>query len=152
MDLMLLELSDLGNTYRSAGLTCRLNGVATRHFLTQHPCGAYVCNGKSCHRGVSKELKKIVIRESGTVLPEMTNISSRFALGNIMDPGQSLTEMVANYLENDYDRFDQLCRTTYEEVLPTWTSTIVPWDEIIAARSHQVGTPVSIGRSPDRSC
>jgi MoaA/NifB/PqqE/SkfB family radical SAM enzyme len=134
MDEMLLQLSDLANAYRPAGLACRLNGVATRRFLMAHPCGAYVCNGAQCHRGVSKELKKLVVREDGTVLPEMTNISRRFAIGNIRDA--PLTALVRRYLDQDYARFDALCRATYNEVLPGWNSTIVPWDEIVAARSH----------------
>jgi MoaA/NifB/PqqE/SkfB family radical SAM enzyme len=134
MDEMLLQLSDLANAYRPAGLTCRLNGVATRRFLLAHPCGAYVCNGAQCHRGVSKELKKLVIREDGTALPEMTNISRRFAMGNIREA--PLTMLVQRYLDEGYARFDALCRATYSEVLPRWKSTIVPWDEIVAARSH----------------
>ncbi|MGO9976884.1 MAG: hypothetical protein ACLP01_29615 [Solirubrobacteraceae bacterium] len=134
MDLMLLTLSDLSNTYREQGLTCRLNGVSTRRFLKAHPCGAYVCNGVGCHRGVAKELKKLVVREDGTVLPEMTNLNHAFAMGNIRDA--PLTALIAEYLEHGYDRFDHLCRTAHTEVLPNWRSTIVPWDEIVAARSH----------------
>ncbi len=134
MDQMLLELSDLGNAYRSQRVACQLNGVATRRFLMTHPCGAYVCNGSECHRGVAKELKKLVVREDGTVLPEMTNISHKFALGNLRDA--SLATLVAHYLEHDYGRFDALCRETYNEVLPGWRSTIVPWDEIVASRSE----------------
>jgi hypothetical protein len=34
-----------------------------------------------------------------------------------------------------YARFDRLCRTVYEEVTPTWTSPIVPWDEILSEYS-----------------
>jgi Fe-coproporphyrin III synthase len=134
MDQMLLQLSDLANAYRPTGLACRLNGVATRRFLMAHPCGAYVCNGAQCHRGVSKELKKLVVREDGTVLPEMTNISRRFAMGNIRDA--PLAMLVQRYLEQGHARFDALCRATYNEVLPQWNSTIVPWDEIVASRSH----------------
>jgi MoaA/NifB/PqqE/SkfB family radical SAM enzyme len=134
MDLMLLQLSDLGNAHRAGGLKCRLNGVATRRFHAAHPCGAYVCNGPSCHRGVTRELKKLIVREDGTVLPEITNISPRFALGHLGDA--SLTDLVARYLEVGYERFDALCRAAYGDVLPTWRSTIVPWDAIVAARSY----------------
>ena len=130
---MLLQLSDLANTYRSRGLRCSVIGVS-RRFLLAHPCGAYVCNGAGCHRRVSQEIKKLVVREDGTVLPEITNLSHEFALGRIDDGPLSL--MVERYFEDGYARFDQLCRSLYSEVLPNWEPAIVPWDQIVAERSH----------------
>ncbi len=139
MNRLLLELSDLANQYRPVGLACKLIGVS-RKFLRAHPCGAYVCNGSGCHRRVSKEIKKLVIREDGTVLPEITNLSHKFALGKIEDG--SLSQLVTQFFENGgYDQFDQLCRTTYAEVLPAWESEVVPWDQIVAERSHKWVAP-----------
>lgn len=130
---MLLQLSDLANTYRSEGLRCSVIGVS-RRFLLAHPCGAYVCNGAGCHRRISQEIKKLVVREDGTVLPEVTNLSYKYALGKIDDCSLSL--MVERYFEGGYARFDQLCRSIYAEILPNWEPAIVPWDQIIAERSH----------------
>ena len=130
---MLLELSDLANKYRPRGLRCSVIGVS-RRFLLAHPCGAYVCNGAGCHRRVSQEIKKLVVREDGTVLPEMTNLSHDFALGRIEDG--SLLEMVERYFDHGYAKFDQLCRSLYSEILPNWEMAIIPWDQIVAERSH----------------
>jgi len=130
---MLLRLSDLANSYRRRGLKCSLVGVS-REFLRAHPCGAYVCNGAGCHRRVAKEIKKIVVREDGTVLPEMTNLDPAFALGNICE--DRLSALVSRYFEDGYQKFDRLCRTTYAEVLPIWDSPVVPWDQIVAERSR----------------
>jgi Fe-coproporphyrin III synthase len=80
------------------------------------------------------EIKKLVVREDGTVLPEATNLNHEFALGNIRDG--SLSTLVSRYFEQGYYKFDQLCRTTYAEIIPTWESPVVPWDEIIAKRSQ----------------
>lgn len=137
MSRLLLQLSDLANTYRTSGMACALVGVS-RQFLLAHPCGAYVCNGAGCHRRVAKEIKKLVVREDGTVLPEITNLSYRFALGRIDDG--TLAELVARYFESGYDRFDYLCRKTYEEVVATWKSAVIPWDQIVADRSHLWGS------------
>jgi Fe-coproporphyrin III synthase len=133
MNRLILQLSDLANQYRDTGLSCQVIG-ASRKFLLAHPCGAYVCNGMGCHRGVAKEIKKLVIREDGTVLPEVPNLSHRFALGRIEDG--PLTAMVNRYFENGYGEFDRLCRTAYAEVLPEWDCVIVPWEQIIAERSQ----------------
>jgi MoaA/NifB/PqqE/SkfB family radical SAM enzyme len=135
MNQLLLQLSDLANQYRP-GMICSLVGVS-RQFLLAHPCGAYVCNGASCHRHVAKEIKKIVVREDGTVLPEITNLNSKFALGRIEDG--PISELVTRYFEDGYDRFDYLCRKTYQEVVATWKSTVVPWDQIVADRSNLWG-------------
>jgi Fe-coproporphyrin III synthase len=133
MNRLVLQLSDLASRYRTRGMGCSINGVS-RRFLEAHPCGAYVCNGAGCHRRVAKEIKKLVVREDGTVLPEATNLSHDFALGNIQDGPLSM--LVSRYFEHGYDKFDLLCRTTYAEVIPTWESPVVPWDEIIAERSR----------------
>lgn len=134
MNRLILQLSDLANHYRPMGLTCSLIGVS-RKFLLAHPCGAYVCNGSGCHRRVAKEIKKLVIREDGTVLPEVTNLSHHFALGKIQDG--PLSWLVTRFFEDGgYDQFDQLCRAAYEEVLMHWESEVVPWDQIVAERSH----------------
>jgi Fe-coproporphyrin III synthase len=133
-DLLLLQLSDLANLYRPAGFKCSLVGMS-RRFLMAHPCGAYVCNGAGCHRRVSKEIKKLVVREDGTVLPEATNLSREFALGKFGDA--PLSKMVGRFFEDGYERFDRLCRDTYSEVIPDWPSAFVPWDQILAERSRQ---------------
>jgi MoaA/NifB/PqqE/SkfB family radical SAM enzyme len=124
MDRLLLQLTDLANAYRSRGLKCNVVG-ASRSFLRKHPCGAYVCNGSGCHRRVAQEIKKLVIREDGTILPEITNLSHEFAIGNIEDG--PLSTLVNLYFEEGYRRFDQLCRATYAEVLSGWDSEYVPW-------------------------
>lgn len=132
LNQLVIMLSDLANQYRP-DLKCGLIGV-TRRYLLAHPCAAYVCNGAGCHRRVAREIKKIVIREDGTVLPEVTNLSHDFALGNIEDG--PLSELVARYFEDGYERFDQLCRTTYAETMSDWKDAVVPWDQMVAARSY----------------
>ena len=133
LNRMLLELSDLANIYQTRGLRCSVVGVS-RRFLQAHPCGAYVCNGEGCHRRISQEIKKLVVREDGTVLPEITNLSHDFALGKIGDGPFSL--MVSRYFEDGYARFDQLCRSIYAEVIPKWEAALIPWDQIVADRSQ----------------
>jgi MoaA/NifB/PqqE/SkfB family radical SAM enzyme len=130
---LLLMLSDLANTYRERGVTCTLIGV-TRRFLLAHPCGAYVCNGTGCHRRVAREIKKIVVREDGTVLPEATNLDPAFAIGNLH--AGSLASQVAAYFDTGYARFDRLCRSLYERVVPVWPAAVVPWDQLLAEHSH----------------
>jgi len=129
---LFLQLSDLGHTYRSRGLRFSL-ACRRRHFLLAHPCAAYVCNGTRCHRKVAQEIKKLVIREDGTVLPEIPTLHYRFALGSLHEG--TLTELVDRYFADGYARFDRLCRTVYQEVMPTWTSPIIPWNEIVSERS-----------------
>jgi Fe-coproporphyrin III synthase len=133
MDQLILQLSDLSNQHRAV-LRCSIIGLS-RRFLLAHPCAAYVCNGAGCHRRVAKEIKKIVIREDGTILPEATNLNRRFAIGKLGEA--PILELIRKYFEVGYERFDQLCRTAYQEVLPTWSGAIVPWDQIIAERSHE---------------
>lgn len=133
MDRLLLALTDLANVYGSRGMKINLVG-ASRSFLRKHPCGAYVCNGTGCHRRVAQEIKKLVIREDGAILPEVTNLSHDFAIGSLGDG--PLSVMVKRYFEDGYARFDRLCRATYQEVLPTWESEFIPWDQIVAERSY----------------
>lgn len=129
---LFLQFSDLGHRYRSRGLRFSLVYKA-RCFLLAHPCAAYVCEGIHCHRKAAKEIKTLVIREDGTVLPEIPTLDPRFALGNLHNA--TLRELVARYFAADYSKFQLLCRTVYEELMPSWTSPIVPWDEIISLRS-----------------
>jgi Fe-coproporphyrin III synthase len=133
LNSLILQLSDLANKYRHTKFDCALIGKS-RRFLMAHPCGAYVCNGVGCHRGVEREIKKLVVREDGTVLPEVTNLSHEFALGNIVDGPLGL--LVQRYFQSGYDKFDQLCRSAYTEVLPNWLDAFVPWDQIVAERSY----------------
>jgi MoaA/NifB/PqqE/SkfB family radical SAM enzyme len=130
---LILKLTDLANQSRTRNLKCQVIG-AKRKFLLEHPCGAYVCNGARCHRGVEKEIKKVVVREDGTVLPEVPNLSPRYSLGKIQD--ESLPELIDRYYESGYRAFDQLCRSAYSEVLQSWDCIIVPWEQIIAERSR----------------
>jgi MoaA/NifB/PqqE/SkfB family radical SAM enzyme len=131
-DLLILQISDLANRHRSV-LRCGLIGLS-RRYLQAHPCGAYVCNGAGCHRRVAKEIKKIVVREDGTVLPEITNLSHEYALGKLGEA--PLGTLVDRFFCDGYDRFDQLCRMTYAEIIPDWPAAIVPWDQIVAERSR----------------
>jgi len=133
LDRLLLQLTDLANIYGPRGMKCNLVG-ASRSFLLKHPCGAYVRNGAGCHRRVAQEIRKLVIREDGTIFPEVTNLSRDFAIGTIHDG--PLQPLIERYFQDGYVGFDQLCRTTYSEVIPTWNSEFVPWDELVAARSH----------------
>lgn len=133
MDRLLLALTDLANIYGPRGMKCNLVG-ASRSFLRKHPCGAYVCNGTGCHRRVAQEIKKLVIRENGTILPEVTNLSDEFAIGTIGDA--PLSVLVHRYFEDGYAKFDRLCRIAYQEVLPEWSSEFIPWDQIVAERSR----------------
>lgn len=130
---LILQLTDLANRPRTRNLRYQVFG-ARRKFLLDHPCGAYVCNGSGCHRGVNKEIKKVVVREDGTVLPEVPNLSHRYSLGKIQ--GNSLSELISRYYELGYSEFDRLCRAAYAEVLPAWDCFIVPWEQIIAERSQ----------------
>jgi MoaA/NifB/PqqE/SkfB family radical SAM enzyme len=127
-----LQVSDLAQTYGPQGLRMAL-AYRPRRFLAEHPCAAYVCNGEHCHRGVEKEIKKLVIREDGTVLPETPVLDPRFALGSVYEA--TLEELVPHYFANGYAQFDRLCRTVYEDVMPTWTAPLIPWTEILGERS-----------------
>jgi MoaA/NifB/PqqE/SkfB family radical SAM enzyme len=132
LDLLILQISDMANRHRSV-LQCGLIGVS-RRFLLAHPCGAYVCNGAGCHRRMAKEIKKIVVREDGTVLPEITNLSHEYAIGKLGEA--PLGTLIDRFFEDGYERFDRLCRTTYAQIMPEWPAALVPWDQIVAERSR----------------
>jgi MoaA/NifB/PqqE/SkfB family radical SAM enzyme len=134
-DLFMLA-SDLGYAYRQRGLRFSLN-YRSKSYLLAHPCAAFVCNGTRCHRKVAKEIKMLVIKEDGTVLPEIPTLNPRFALGNLREA--PLVELVARYFADGYEDFQQLCRTTFNEIVPNFTSPIVPWDEIVSERSWEFG-------------
>ena len=148
VNYLILKLTDLANQPAHRGLRCRVIG-ASKQFLLEHPCGAFICNGKSCHRRVKREIKRIVVREDGTVFPEVANLHSRYALGNISEG--SIATLAARYFESGYDAFDRLCRAAYAEVLPNWDCVLVPWDQIVAARS-QVAFPDATEAVAARSC
>jgi MoaA/NifB/PqqE/SkfB family radical SAM enzyme len=133
MNRLILRLSDIANQPRNRRLRCQVIG-AKKKFLLEHPCGAFVRNGIHCHRGVAKEIRKLVVREDGTVLPEVPNLNPRFALGNIRDG--SLSELIDRYFEHGYDEFDRLCRAAYSRVLPGWDCVIVPWEQILSESSE----------------
>jgi MoaA/NifB/PqqE/SkfB family radical SAM enzyme len=132
IDTLVMHVSDLASRYRGR-MACAIVGQSHR-FMLAHPCAAYVCNGGGCHRRVAREVKKIVVRENGTILPEATNLDPRFAIGHIGDG--SLPALITRFLDEDYGRFDALCRRTYHAVLPDWRAAVVPWDEILAESSR----------------
>lgn len=124
--------SDLGHVYAKTGLHFSLHYKA-RSFLLEHPCAAYVCNGAHCHRLVTKEIKRLIIREDGTVLPEIATLNPRFALGNVRET--PLPDLVKSYFSSGYAAFQDFCRDIYRDVVPASTSPIIAWDEIVSERS-----------------
>lgn len=76
----------------------------------------------------------MVVREDGTVLPEVPNLNHRYSLGKIQ--GNSLSALIDRYYDCGYGEFDRLCRAAYAEILPAWDCIIVPWEQIVAERSH----------------
>ncbi len=133
MNRLIMRLSDLANRPQYRHLRCQMIG-AKKKFLLEHPCGAFVRKGVQCHRGVSKEIRKLVVREDGTVLPEVPNLSPRFSLGNIQDG--PLSTLIERYFENGFDEFERLCRVTYSNVLPKWDCVIVPWEQMLSESSE----------------
>lgn len=132
LNLLILQTSDFANA--SGGrIESSIIGGSKRFFLA-HPCAAYVCNGGGCHRKVKAEIKKIVVREDGTVLPEATNLDHRYALGHVTDG--PLRELVPRYFEKGYAAFDRLCRATYDSFVADWPDAILPWDQLLAERSR----------------
>lgn len=129
---LFLQLSDLGYNYKQKGLSFSMV-YRNRYHLLEHPCAAYACNGEKCHRKIEKEIKKLVINEDGTVLPEVATLNPIFALGNLYE--NTLEELVDRYLKNGYDSFNRFCFRVYEDVIPAASSPIIPWDEIISERS-----------------
>ena len=147
LNLLILQTSDFANA--SGGrIAASIIGGSKRFFLA-HPCAAYVCNGGGCHRGVSAEIKKVVVREDGTVLPEATNLDHRYALGTVADG--PLGELISRYFENGYAAFDRLCRTTYDDFVADWPDAILPWDQLLAVRSR-ADLPVSAEPPVEHGC
>lgn len=146
LNLLILQTSDFAN---GSGGRIRASIVgASKRFLLAHPCAAYVCNGGGCHRGVSAEIKKIVVREDGTILPEATNLDHRYAIGTVMRG--PLGAQIKGYFAERYQAFDRLCRTTYDELVPDWPDAVVPWDQLLAHRSQR-DVPVLVA-SAERVC
>jgi MoaA/NifB/PqqE/SkfB family radical SAM enzyme len=144
---LIMKTSDFGNGSHGRMKASIIGG--SKNFLLAHPCAAYVCNGGGCHRGVSAEIKKVVVREDGTILPEATNLDHHYAIGNVADG--PLDELIKNYFADGYQEFDHLCRTTYEEFVPDWPDPVVPWDQLLAMRSRSALT-APIGSYLDRGC
>jgi MoaA/NifB/PqqE/SkfB family radical SAM enzyme len=130
--VLFLRLSDLGHRYRPRGLRFSLHYRSTA-YLRAHPCVAYVCNGAGCHRLVRKEIKSVVIREDGAVLPEIPTLDPRFAMGSVLEA--RLSHLVERYMSRGYDAFHSLCRTVFAEVVPTYRAPIIPWEELVSQRS-----------------
>lgn len=131
---LFLKLSDLGHAYRNRGLKFSLS-YHTRKFLLAHPCAAFLCDANRCHRHVEREIKKLILREDGTVLPEVPTLSYRFAIGNLHNC--RLAGLVESYFENGYQAFQRLCRTTYQDIMPTWDAPLVPWEELVSEYSRR---------------
>ncbi|WP_432817354.1 radical SAM protein [Sulfitobacter sp. JB4-11] len=138
---LIMAVSDLANAGDRPIKTSVIGG--SKRFFLAHPCAAYVCNGGGCHRGVSQEIKKIVVRESGVILPEATNLDERYAIG--WAGGAPLAEQIKAYFSTGYDAFDRLCRAAYHECVPDWPDPILPWDQILSERSRK---PVSQSVDP----
>jgi sulfatase maturation enzyme AslB (radical SAM superfamily) len=137
---LFLHLSDLAVRYAAKGLKVMMTMKSRDHMKT-HPCAAFVCNGKRCHRGVEKELKKLVIRENGDILPELVDIDRRFAVGNLHKA--TLKENIVSYLSAGYAYFDSLCREVYKDTVLHYPSPLVPWNEILTERSRSFRAPTS---------
>ncbi|MGB5558768.1 MAG: radical SAM protein [Paracoccaceae bacterium] len=143
---LIMMTSDVANK-SGKRVTASIIGGSKRFFLA-HPCAAYVCNGGGCHRGVSAEIKKIVVRENGTILPESTNLDPRYAIGHVADG--PLRDQIRRYFADGYAEFDRLCRTTYDEFVPDWPDPLIPWDQLLAMRSRSE-LPAR-GVLPERGC
>ena len=129
---LIMGVSDFANR-ADRPIKASIIGGSKRFFLA-HPCAAYVCNGGGCHRGVSKEIKKIVVRETGVILPEATNLDQSYAIGRVEDG--PLTALIPAYFATGYQAFDRLCRAAYHEYVPDWPDPLLPWDQILAERSR----------------
>jgi MoaA/NifB/PqqE/SkfB family radical SAM enzyme len=129
---LFVRLSDLGYAYGARGLRFSLYYHA-RDYLLEHPCAAYVCNGERCHRHVAKEIKTLIVREDGTVLPEIPTLHPRFSLGNALN--FPLVDLVTRYFDDGYAEFHGLCDRTFAEIMPNYHAPIVPWNEIVSERS-----------------
>ncbi|MCF6149434.1 MAG: radical SAM protein [Candidatus Kuenenia sp.] len=129
---LFIQLSDLAAFYASRGLQIKMT-YQSRDYMVAHPCAAFVCNGADCHRGVEKELKKIVVREDGTILPELVDIDRQFSIGNLYK--DTLKNNLLIYLNEKYSFFDQLCRYVYNDAIHNYPSPLIPWNEILTEKS-----------------
>jgi Fe-coproporphyrin III synthase len=129
---LFFQLSDLASTWRPKGINFSI-AFKSRDFLREHPCAAYVCDGERCHRRAAKEIKKLIIREDGTVLPEIATLNPRFSLGNVRE--DLLVNLITRYFASGYSDFNRLCRSKYAKIMPSWESPLIPWDEIISEES-----------------
>jgi Fe-coproporphyrin III synthase len=147
LNQLVMRTSDLANR-TSGGLSATMVGTS-RQFMLAHPCAAYVCNGGGCHRSIEAEIKKVVVRENGTILPEATNLHPSYAIGHVDDGPLAL--QLERFFATGWAAFDRLCRTTYDENVPTWPDVIVPWDQLPAERSTAdsplAGTASKVGCS-----
>jgi len=148
LNLLILQTSDFANSSERR-ITASIIGGSKR-FLLAHPCAAYVCNGGGCHRGVSAEIKKVVVREDGTILPEATNLDRRYAIGTVSEG--PLQDLIKRFFSNGYEEFDRLCRITYEEFVPEWPDPIVPWDQLLAMKSRTELPSIDMLPSMQRGC
>jgi len=144
LNRLILQTSDLANSPKRKLPASIIGG--NKRFLLEHPCAAYVCNGGGCHRRISAEIKKIVVRENGLILPEATNLDPRYAIGTVDDG--PLQELIPRYFVSGYAAFDRLCRATYDEFVPAWPDPIVPWDQLLAERSRAELPPAPFHSAP----
>lgn len=130
---LFIHLNDLAVHYAPKNLQVKMT-FKSRDFMIAHPCAAFVCNGNRCHRGVEKELKKLIVREDGEILPELVDIDMRFAIGNLYN--DTLKNNIISYLSDGYASFDRLCRDVYKDTLLNYPSPLIPWSEILTERSR----------------
>jgi len=147
LNILIYQTSDFAHSSKGQ-ITASIIGF-NKQFLLAHPCAAYICNGNKCHRHVSAEIKKVIVREDGTILPEATNLDHRYAIGKVTDG--SLKELIENYFSNGYQKFERLCRSTYEEFVPNWPDAIIPWNQLLAERS-QVDLPTNTHTVTKHTC
>ncbi|MCP4978031.1 MAG: radical SAM protein [Maribacter sp.] len=130
---LFIHVNDLAVFYAPKGLQIKMT-YKSRDLMIAHPCTAFVCNGEGCHRGVEEELKKIVIREDGSILPELVDIDKHFSIGNLFN--DTLKNNLLIYLNEGYPRFDRLCREVYSDTVLNNPSPLIPWNEILTERSR----------------
>jgi len=130
-------LSDLAGSRQSGGIGFKI-AYRKRDFLIEHPCAAYICDGSKCHRKAAKEIKTLIIREDGTVLPEIETLNPRFSLGKLSDG--TLADLVERYFKTSYCDFDKLCRSVYARVISSCDYFIL-LDEMISKESWKSQYP-----------
>jgi hypothetical protein len=85
-----------------------------------------------------RHLRGAIVREDGTVLPEVPTLSYGYALGNIREA--TLAQLVARYFERGYDQFDKLCRAAH-----LWTLTVFGYHQLAAGRTGEIAAARSPG-------